>query len=94
MFFAQIKLGSILPAGHYLFSLLETFHAAPFLCKGRQAVSHLTDPDAPLQTKGCNCLECCFRPLGLFFFSHFVSLLQPHAVGELKSQCSIMGERV
>lgn len=67
MFSPQMMLGFILPAGHYLFSLLETFYAAPFLCKGRRAVSHLTDPDSPLQTKGWNCLECCFRPLGLAF---------------------------
>lgn len=65
MFPPQMMFGFILPAGRYLFSLLETFYAAPSLCKGRRAVSHPTDPDSALQTKGWNCLECCFRALGL-----------------------------
>lgn len=68
MFFAQMKLGLILPAGCYLFSLLETFRAVPFLCNGRRAVSHLADPDSPLQTKGWNCLECCFSECWDSFF--------------------------
>lgn len=67
MFFPQMMLRVILPAGHYLFWLFETFYAAAFLWKGRQTVSHLTDPDSPLQTKGWNGFECCFRPLGLAF---------------------------
>lgn len=66
-------LGFNLPAGHDLFLLLETFYAAPYLCS--RVVPHLADPASPSQTKGCDCLKCCFRPLGLFFFSHFASSL-------------------